>query len=110
MWLMYTFMLLQVARKGNGLLNIAPNLLLPKQRFLPISKMSTSSIEVTDVSSLSWSDLETMVGGTAVGTALNNESTLRLEGKGSPHVQNKLRKFDSNDEPDITFFRDHAGW
>jgi hypothetical protein len=69
----------------------------------------SSSSGATDVA-LSWSDLQDKVGTTAVGAALNNEAKLRSQGKGSAHVQNKLRKFDSNGEPAITFFRDHAGW
>lgn len=63
----------------------------------------------------SWSDLEKQSNETPVGKALSAEVLLRQEGKGSAHVQNKLRKFktaddDDKKEPTITLFRDHAGW
>lgn len=73
--------------------------------------MSSSLSSTTDaVRSYSWSDLQRQVGGTVVGMALNAEVELRSQGKGSAHVQNKLRQFGSEDEPKITLFRDHAGW
>jgi hypothetical protein len=113
MLLLYIYMILNLIRNGNAFLLKVSN--LPLQRPLhwqtTIVKMSTTTIlSSSDITALSWSDLQNMVGETSVGTALNNESKLRLEGKGSAHVQNKLRTFDSNDEPVITLFRDHAGW
>jgi hypothetical protein len=58
----------------------------------------------------SWADLTIQVAATPFGRALNKEVELRKEGKGSAHVHNKLRKFDSNENPTIIFYRDHAGW
>jgi len=58
----------------------------------------------------SWADLESKVGSTTVGNALNKEMELRKEGKASAFVQNTLRQFDSTEEPRITLYRDHAGW
>ncbi|KAL3935339.1 MAG: hypothetical protein SGBAC_009124 [Bacillariaceae sp.] len=58
----------------------------------------------------SWETLQSDVGETPVGQALNDQIQLRADGKGSPHVQNKLRKFQSDADPQITLFRDHAGW
>jgi hypothetical protein len=68
----------------------------------------TSSTSSTTI--LSWSELQEQVGNTLVGKALNNEVKQRLQGNGSAHVQNTLRLFGSNDEPQITLYRDHAGW
>ena len=57
-----------------------------------------------------WTDLQSTIGETSVGKALNTEVELRSQGKGSAHVQNKLRLFDSSDsDPPITLYRDHAG-
>ena len=101
------YMLMHLIRSGNAFLTKVSITPLQRPKHLPkFARMSTTS----DVVAWSWSDLQTMVGETSVGTALNEESRLRLEGKGSAHVQNKLRKFDSDDEPVITLFRDHAGW
>ena len=47
---------------------------------------------------------------TPVGKAMASEVQLRLMGKGSAHVQNKLRQFHSDQIPVITLFRDHAAW
>ena len=66
----------------------------------------------------SWSDIQSLVGETPVGKALNNEASLRKMGLGSAHVHNTLRLFDStnedgkndNGEPAITLYRDYAGW
>jgi len=58
----------------------------------------------------SWSDLKSKADATDVGKALNREVELRKIGKGSAHVQNELRLFDSSSDPKITLFRDHAGW
>ena len=110
MLLMCIYMFLNLVRNGSAFVTTA--LTAPLRRTLPlrtVAKMSSTSLS-SDVTALSWLDLQKMVGETPVGEALNNESILRLEGKGSAHVQNKLRKFDSNEEPVITFFRDHAGW
>jgi glutathione S-transferase len=58
----------------------------------------------------SWVDLQDRVGSTPVGKALKNEVELRKAGAGSAHVHSTLRKFGASDEPQITFYRDHAGW
>ncbi len=71
---------------------------------------STTASGRTSTTLPSWTDLSDQIGATPVGQALNHEVKIRLEGKGSAHVQNKLRKFDSDEEPPIILYRDHAGW
>lgn len=110
MLLMSIFMLLNLIRSGNAFLTAASTATLHRPFHLQIAAKMSSTTSTSDVTALSWSDLQKMVGETSVGAALNNESNIRLEGKGSAYVQNKLRKFDSDDEPVITLFRDHAGW
>ena len=107
MRLMFIGILFGAIRKGRGFLNV--EYISPLSRSWLPTTLAMSSSGATDVV-LSWSDLQEKVGMTAVGAALNEEVKLRSEGKGSAHVQNKLRKFDSDDEPVITLFRDHAGW
>ena len=75
---------------------------------LTYTSLSMSSVATTEVPT--WSDLQSKSKETIVGKALEAESTLRKEGKGSAFVQNKLRKFQSDETPQITIFRDHAGW
>eukprot|EP00546_Thalassionema_frauenfeldii_P010456 CAMPEP_0178914376 /NCGR_PEP_ID=MMETSP0786-20121207/11392_1 /TAXON_ID=186022 /ORGANISM="Thalassionema frauenfeldii, Strain CCMP 1798" /LENGTH=507 /DNA_ID=CAMNT_0020587279 /DNA_START=198 /DNA_END=1721 /DNA_ORIENTATION=- len=58
----------------------------------------------------SWIDLKSKSESTIVGKSLVAEVELRSSGKGSAHVQNKLRQFKSEEDPQITLFRDHAGW
>jgi glutathione S-transferase len=81
-----------------------PNTIKDFPRFSPSHLMSTS----TEISS--WDDLRRISSDLPVGSALNNEVALRLKGKGSPHVQSKLRLFSSDTPPKITLYRDHAGW
>jgi glutathione S-transferase len=71
---------------------------------------SLSMSSATSVATPSWEELQSTVGETPVGQALNNEVQLRTQGKGSPHVQSKKRLFRQDDDPAITLFRDHAGW
>lgn len=69
------------------------------------------SSSATSVATPSWEELQSTVGETSVGQALNNEIELRSQGKGSAHVRNKLRLFQNDGgDPPITLFRDHAGW
>ncbi|CAB9523202.1 S-transferase DHAR1 [Seminavis robusta] len=71
--------------------------------------MSSSTAATTEVPT--WSDLQAQSKNTVVGQALETETALRQQGKGSAFVQNTLRKFQSPDaDPEITVFRDHAGW
>ena len=59
----------------------------------------------------SWDEIQSIVAKDPVGKALNDEVELRSKGKGSAHVQNKLRLFESKDgKPPIKLYRDHAGW
>ena len=58
----------------------------------------------------SWDDLKSQSELTPLGKAMTVEGDLRKVGKGSAHVQNKLRQFESTELPAITLFRDHAGW
>jgi hypothetical protein len=70
----------------------------------------SASTSATATTVPSWADLQDSVGSTSVGKALKNEVELRKEGAGSAHVHSTLRKFGASDEPQITFYRDHAGW
>ena len=80
----------------------------------PLSSLAYTSLSMSSVVTTtqvpSWTELQSKSKETAVGKALEAESALRQEGKGSAFVQNKLRKFQSEDNPQITIFRDHAGW
>ena len=98
---------------------------LPRRRaaswhplFMASSAASSSSSSRTMIIP-SWSDLQSEVGSTTVGTALNAEVALRKMGQGSAHVHNTLRRFaptlssqegSSTTTPAITVYRDHAGW
>ena len=57
----------------------------------------------------SWDELKAVSASQAVGAALNKEVEVRKDGKGSAHVQSKLRLFSSEEKPKITLYRDHAG-
>jgi len=71
-------------------------------------QMSATASEVTVPS---WADLTSHSSGQTVGSVLNNEVESRQNGHGSAHVQSKLRLFSSsNENPQITLFRDHAAW
>jgi hypothetical protein len=87
-------------------------LLIDRPKFVKMFSSNPAAIESSTSGTivLSWNELQGQVGKTAVGTALNNEVQLRLDGKGSAHVQNTLRKFGSDSDPQITLYRDHAGW
>mmetsp|Transcript_7119 Transcript_7119/g.8096 ORF Transcript_7119/g.8096 Transcript_7119/m.8096 type:complete len:588 (+) Transcript_7119:216-1979(+) len=74
-----------------------------------MSKLS-SSTSSSDNAILSWDDLKEKNASQSVGSALNNEAEKRKGGKGSAHVQSKLRLFNSEVTPKITLYRDHAGW
>jgi hypothetical protein len=113
-----------LVRKGHSFLNAAHTTALhfPRQlasvvatsnrrnAAVAMALSSSSAAATTDNTVLSWPDLQKRVGQTVVGKALNDEAELRVAGKGSAHVQNKLRMFASDEEPQITLFRDHAGW
>jgi len=81
-------------------------------------RMSTTLTTSTGTTTIpTWDELQTRISSTSVGKALNDDSKLRLVGKGSPNVHSKLRLFDSNDTSDsdntetkYTIYRDHAGW
>ncbi len=82
-----------------------------QQRTSSVSLL-TMSAQSTEVSS-SWDDLKISSAGQAVGSAMNNEVELRKVGRGSSHVQNTLRLYDTPEgeaPPKITLYRDHAGW
>eukprot|EP00977_Amphora_coffeiformis_P018753 scaffold6695_cov155-Amphora_coffeaeformis.AAC.6 len=53
----------------------------------------------------SWTDLVEQAAATPVGKALNNEVSLRKEGKGSAARENTLRKFGRDGEPVVTLYR-----
>ena len=79
------------------------------------NKLNSSRLQMSSTATAtapSWSEIFSDVGTTSVGKALNNENDLRSKGKGSAHVQNKLRQFKYPDgnTPPITLYRDHAGW
>ena len=70
-----------------------------------IASMSTATETVP-----SWTDLQSKSKSTFAGKALENEMTIRKDGQGSAFVHNTLRKFQSEETPVITVYRDHAGW
>lgn len=57
----------------------------------------------------SWADLKAAAIKTPAGQALEEQVALRKSGEGGAHVQSTLRTFGKG-TPDITLFRDHAGW
>lgn len=77
-------------------------------RFPMASDAQTTT--TTTSSSLSWDDLVRQMDNTPVGKALTNEVQIRKTGKGSAHVHNTLRMFDSKEDPQVILYRDHAGW
>ena len=80
-----------------------------RARRVPLA-MSSSSSPTTTVPS--WSSLQKQAQATPTGRALVKEVELRKKGQGSAHVHNTLRLFrnSAQQQPDITLFRDHAGW
>lgn len=68
-------------------------------------RMSTTATDVP-----TWADLQSQSKVTFAGKALEDEMALRKNGEGSAFVQNTLRTFQSEGTPQITVFRDHAGW
>ena len=66
--------------------------------FLAMSSATTAAVP-------SWTDLAERAGATPVGKALNNEVSLRKEGKGSAARENTLRKFGRDGEPVVTLYR-----
>jgi len=78
----------------------------------PMSSPSSSSgSSQQKIVKPSWDELKAESADQAVGAALNNEVEKRKEGKGSAHVQSRLRLFSSDEKaPKITLYRDHAGW
>jgi hypothetical protein len=70
---------------------------------------STTSTSTTTNSIPSWADLKAAAIKTPAGQALEEQVALRKSGEGGAHVQSTLRTFGKG-TPDITLFRDHAGW
>jgi hypothetical protein len=75
----------------------------------PVRNFKLAMSSTSTVAPPSWDELKTESASQAVGTALNDEVEKRKEGKGSAHVQSKLRLFASDEKPKITLYRDHAG-
>ena len=90
-----------LANRGSAFLSSSSNTPKPTS----ILKMSTATDTIP-----SWADLQSKSKSTFAGKALENEMALRQEGKGSAFVHNTLRKFQSDETPLITVYRDHAGW
>lgn len=81
------------------------------EAFVPVSKMNKSSRIMSATTSIpTWDDLKTLASATPVGKALDNDIELRKQGKGSPNVHNKVRRFGNEKLPKYTLYRDHAGW
>lgn len=81
------------------------------EAFVPVSKMNKSSRIMSATTSIpTWDDLKTLASATPVGKALDNDIELRKQGKGSPNVHNKVRRFGNEKLPEYTLYRDHAGW
>ena len=95
-----------LAGRANSFLSSSVAPTKPARQASSFLHMSTASATTLP----SWTDLASRVATTPVGQALNQEVELRKQGRGSAHVQNKLRKFDSDKDPKIILYRDHAGW
>jgi glutathione S-transferase len=91
-----------VFRRGSAFLSKIAGPKIKTATSLSMSSMATQAP--------TWSDLQAQSRSTTVGQALEKETALRQQGKGSAFVQNTLRKFESESIPEITVFRDHAGW
>ncbi|GAX18073.1 glutathione S-transferase [Fistulifera solaris] len=76
----------------------------------PPTHIAASNTPIMTTTTSSWDDLVKQMDATPVGKALTNELEVRKTGKGSPHVHNTLRKFDSDEDPQVILYRDHAGW
>jgi len=71
----------------------------------------SATTSVQTVSTPSWAELESLSGTQVVGLALNDEVKKRSTGRGSAHVKSDLRLFSSTiEKPQITLWRDQAGW
>jgi glutathione S-transferase len=105
-----------VWKTGNlaqGLTSFSTGVSLPfsQGRTLAHSVVSRSALTMAATSTIpSWSELQTKVGETPVGQALNQEVKLRSKGLGAANVDNTLRVFDSSSTPEIVLYRDKAGW
>lgn len=72
---------------------------------LRMSSSVASSKSSSSTTLPSWSGLQELSRSTGVGKAMTKEMQLREAGLGSAARENTLRKFDSNDEPQVTLFR-----
>lgn len=77
-------------------------------QFLPHMSLFRMSISPSAVAK--WSDLEIVSLATDAGNEQRNQRELRQLGEGNPHTDSLLRTFGSSKNPDVTFFRDNAGW
>jgi hypothetical protein len=79
------------------------------RRTLVMASTTSTSTSTTTNSIPSWADLKAAAIKTPAGQALEEQVALRKSGEGGAHVQSTLRTFGKG-TPDITLFRDHAGW
>ena len=91
---------------NQGVSKSKPNILNTRSR-----QHRTLSMSAQITATSSWDDLKASSAAQPIGSALNNEIEVRKSGRGSAHVGSKLRLFDAdeNEQPKITFYRDHAG-
>lgn len=99
-----------VVIKSDAFLSSAPASFSRSPILLRTVTLSATSPTTAATMVPSWTDLVNELSKTPVGLALNQEVELRKQGKGSAHVHNTLRKFDSDEDPKIILYRDHAGW
>ena len=111
---------------GPSLFSLAQQQQTQKHHQIPSASCSSSSSSALQMSTAatgttvvvpSWNELKTKISLTSVGKALDDDKKLRLIGKGSPNVHNKLRLFNDDDsdngsgkETKYTIYRDHAAW
>ena len=94
--------------------NKHPSLSKPSSHITNPFQMNSSSSNTFDRSIFPipkhWSELKTKSQETVVGRALQEDQEKRFNGHGAPHVSNQLRLFDQKEIPNLTFYRDQAGW
>jgi hypothetical protein len=80
---------------------------------MTVAAATTAAAAAVSTKGNSWVDLRALSLANVVGEALDGEVKRREQGEGSAHVDNRLRQFrlsDGQEEPQITLYRDHAGW
>ena len=78
----------------------------------PLAALAQTTLSMSAVATEmpTWAELQSQSKATFAGKALEEEMARRKQGKGSAFVHNTLRTFQSEGTPQITVYRDHAGW